>query len=210
MASIPDETLLSTLLSLAAPGTDTVGIATRVLARHHTLAEAVTALHLHPAACDGIDIPTSISLQALIELAARVVRFTATRNPPFGTTEAVVAYCRLRAAAFRVETFHVLHFDGSMRLIADDLHQEGTVDEVRLDTAGVIRRALTLNATAIIVAHGAPRAEPPDPLGARLACRDLENAGTPVRVSLREFLLIGLSSYRRLAGPIRSLDERSR
>jgi len=72
----------------------------------------------------------------------------------------LVIYCRTKMAENKIEEFHVLFLDKQNRIIADEIMGRGTVDHTPVYTREVLKRALALGATALIIAHNHPSGDP--------------------------------------------------
>ena len=81
------------------------------------------------------------------------------QNPVISSWQAVLDYCAM-AVRGPVERFHVLFLDRKNRIIADELLSVGTVDHVPVYPREVIKRALILNASALILIHNHPSGDP--------------------------------------------------
>lgn len=208
METVPDDVLLSAILTMAEPGVDGDALAARFLSRQRTLEEAAVALVQKTIKVDELDAQASVRLQALVELAARLVRPSLAKHPVFLEHAALVTYCRLRAACVPVQQVRTIFLDDRKHLIADEVHQTGTVNEVKIYIREIIHRALKVGACGLVVAQSAPADEPPKPWGAESVCTDLRRAGAVLGIELHEYLLIGRRSYRCLSQ--RNTDERVR
>lgn len=197
---IPDEALLSSLLSMAVPEADGDLLALRLLAAHGSVADAVAAATMGklPAGV-ALDGHAVLRLQAVIELAARLVRPTPER-PAFASHDSLVTYARLRSSCHPVQVLRLLFLDGRRHLIADEIHQTGTVTNVALYVREIIARALVLEARGLVVVHSFPTDDPPSPVPARRSCSDLRQAGSLLGIELVEYVLVGRRSYVALLG----------
>ena len=72
----------------------------------------------------------------------------------------LVIYCRTKMAENKIEEFHVLFLDKQNRILADEIMGRGTVDHTPVYMREVMKRALALNATALIIAHNHPSGDP--------------------------------------------------
>lgn len=208
MEAVPDNVLLSAVLTMAEPGVDGDALAARLLSGQRTLEEAAVAVVQKTILVDELDAQASVRLQALVELAARLVRPSLAKHPVFLEHAALVTYCRLRAACVPVQQVRTIFLDARKHLIADEVHQTGTVNEVKTYVREIIRRALELGACGLVVAQSAPGDEPPKPWSAESVCADLQRAGAALGVELHDYLVIGRRSYRSLSR--RDADERVR
>lgn len=196
LEAIPDETLLACLLTLANPEVDGDVLALRLLAGHGSLEEAVAAASVGslPSGLE-LDGHAIVRLQAIVELAARLVRPTLERHPVFVAHDSLVTYGRLRAACSAVQTLRLLFLDDRRYLIADEVHQTGTFGDVAIYVREIMGRALRMEARALVIVHSGPDDDPPNPAGARMSCADIQQAGKFLGVELVEYLLVGRRSY---------------
>ena len=192
---IPDEALLSSLLSMAVPEADGDLLALRLLAAHGSIADAVAAASMGklPAGV-ALDGHAVLRLQAVIELAARLVR-PAPERPALASHDSLVTYARLRSSCHPVQALRLLFLDGRHHLIADEIHQTGTVTDVALYVREIIARALVLEARGLVIVHSFPNDDPPSTVSARLSCSDLRQAGSLLGIELIEYVLVGRRSY---------------
>lgn len=72
----------------------------------------------------------------------------------------LIVYCRTKMAENKIEEFHVLFLDKQNRIISDEVMGRGTVDHTPVYTREVLKRALALDATALIIAHNHPSGDP--------------------------------------------------
>ncbi len=201
LEGVPDETLLSSLLTMAAPDTDGDLLALRLMSEHGSLETAI-------AAASAGKLPGGISwdnhallrFRAVLELAARLARPVLEQRPILSSHEDLVTYARLRAACSAVQTLRLLFLDRQRQLIADELHQTGSVGDVALYVREIMGRALTMDASGLVIIHSCPSDEPPSPASVRVSCSDIQKAGSLLGVELVEYLLIGRRSYVTLLG----------
>lgn len=201
LEGMPDETLLSSLLAMAAPDTDGDLLALRLLAGHGSLETAIAAASAGklPGGMPWDD-HAALRFQAVIELAARLVRPKLEQRPILSSHQDLVTYARLRAACSAVQTLRLLFLDHQRQLIADELHQTGSVGDVALYVREIMGRALTINASGLVIVRSYPSDDPPNPASVRVTCADIQKAGSLLGVELVEYLLIGRRSYVTLLG----------
>jgi DNA repair protein RadC len=196
METVSDETLLAVVLAMANPAGDAETLALRLLAEGRSLADAAAAVAQGRSPIGDLNADTTVQFNAVVELAARLVRPSMIRHPVFLERDAMVTYCRLRAMRSPVETVRLLFLDDGKRLIADEIHRTGAVDHIYIYARDILCRALELRARGLVVAHSAPRDEPPPASGPKRICIDLQRAGTVLGLDLHSYLLIGRQSYR--------------
>lgn len=196
---VPDESLLASLLALEDPEVDGDVLALRLLAGHGSLEEAVAAASMgNLPGGTALDGQATIRLQAIVELAARLVRPSLERHPVFVSHDSLVTYGRLRAACSKVQALRLLFLDDRRHLIADELHQAGTIGDVAIYVREIMSRALQVEARGLVIVHSSPDNDPPNPAGPRMSCADIQQAGRFLGIELVEYLLIGRRSYRTL------------
>lgn len=201
LEGMPDEALLSSLLAMAAPDADGDLLALRLLAGHGSLETAIAAASTRKLP-GGIpwDDHAALRFRAVIELAARLVRPTLEQRPLLSSHEDLVIYARLRAACSAVQTLRLLFLDRQRHLIADELHRTGSVSDVAVYVREIMGRALTMDASGLVIVHSCPSDDPPNPASVRVSCADIQKAGSLLGVELVEYLLIGRRSYVTLLG----------
>ncbi|QCG94425.1 hypothetical protein E6C67_10855 [Azospirillum sp. TSA2s] len=201
LEGMPDEALLSSLLAMAAPDADGDLLALRLLAGHGSLETAIAAASAGKLP-GGIpwDDHAALRFQAVLELAARLARPVLEQRPILSSHEDLVTYARLRAACSSVQTLRLLFLDRQRKLIADELHRTGSVGDVALYVREIMSRALTMDASGLVIVHSCPSDEPPNPASVRVSCADIQKAGSLLGVELVEYLLIGRRSYVTLLG----------
>ncbi|WP_377807872.1 JAB domain-containing protein (plasmid) [Azospirillum sp. A29] len=142
----------------------------------------------------------SLRFQAVLELAARLARPVLEQRPLLSSHQDLVTYARLRAACSTVQTLRLLFLDPQRQLIADELHQTGSVGDVALYVREIMGRALTMDASGLVIVRSYPSDDPPSPASVRVSCADIQKAGSLLGVELVEYLLIGRRSYVTLLG----------
>ena len=159
--SFTDAELLEALLHVVIPRRDTKALAKALLKRFGSLAEVIGAPRELLAEIKGLG-PTTIShlkvIQAAGQRAARDKINMA--QPVLSSWAALIDYCRAQMAYEEREQFRVLFLDKKNRLIADEVQQTGTVDHTPVYPREIIKRALQLQATAIILVHNHPSGDP--------------------------------------------------
>jgi DNA repair protein RadC len=128
--------------------------------------------------------------RAVIRAARDIVARHLNRNPVLSSWQALLDYCAL-AVRGDVEQFHVLYLDRKNRLIADIRTGTGTVDHVPVYPREVLRRALGLSATALILVHNHPAGDP-DPSAADIAMtKEVAKACRALGITLHDHIITG-------------------
>lgn len=152
--SLDDQSLLALVLSRS--GADPDGLAGKLLARFGSLG-AVAAADLSELTRSSDAGPAIFAdLKILRELAVRLARVDACRRPAIASWTALQTYVRTAMAHRPREQFRVLYLDHRNNLLRDEWVAEGTVDHAPVYPREVVRRALDLSASAMILVHNHP------------------------------------------------------
>ncbi len=151
--SLADHEILEFLLFGARPRGDTKPLAKVLLKRFGNLAGVLSASQGELAAVDGLGETSVAALKVVPEAARRLALEEASRQPVIASWDKLLAYCRIAMGREKVEQFRLLFLDKKNRLIADELQQRGTVDHTPVYPREVIKRALELGASALILVH---------------------------------------------------------
>src|SRR5207237_3454061 len=154
--AVSDYELLELLLFRALPRRDVKPLAKKLIARFGSFAEVVSAPAERLAAVKGLGDAGITELKVVQAAANRLARGQVRRRPVLSSWSNVLDYCRTAQAFADKEQFRVLFLDKRNQLIADELQQVGTVDHTPVYTREVVKRALELSATAIILVHNHP------------------------------------------------------
>ena len=122
------------------------------------------------------------------------------RNPVLSSWQAVMDYCALSVRG-DVERFHVLYLDRKNRLISDERLGVGTVDHVPVYPREVVRRALDLNASALILVHNHPSGDPTPSRADIEITKQVVQAGRALNVEVHDHLVVGrdgVASFKQL------------
>ncbi len=155
-SALPDYELLELLLFRLIPRADTKPIAKALLARFGTLAEVLGAPVNLLQEVKGIGPAVALDLKIIAAAAQRMALSDLKGREVLSSWTQVLAYCKTAMAFEQREQFRILFLDKKNAIIADEVQQTGTVDHTPVYPREVIRRALELSATAIILVHNHP------------------------------------------------------
>lgn len=148
-----------------------------------------------------VSFEAALDLKLLHDLAGRILAFPFARRSVISSWSALIAYLRLAMAGQPRELFKVLFLDKKNGLIADEIMGEGTVDHAPVYPREVVRRALELNASALILCHQHPGGSP-DPSQADIEItRKVKDAATALGIVLHDHVVVGgddVASFRAL------------
>jgi DNA repair protein RadC len=190
-AALPDYELLELLLTRSLPRGDIKPIAKRLLARFGGLAGVFGATAEELKSVAGVGAAVALDLKLLHEAATRMKRAEVRKRTVISSWTALLAYVRLAMAGAPREQFRVLFLDKKNQLIADEVMNEGTVDHAPVYPREVVRRALELSASAVILAHNHPSGDPTPSTADVEMTRQVIDAGRPLRVTVHDHVVVG-------------------
>ena len=144
------------MLFRAIPQRDLKPLAKDLITRFGSFAEVVSAPIARLREVKGLGEAAIAELKIVQAAASRLARGQVKRRPVLSSWSAVLDYCRTAMAFADKEQFRILFLDKRNQLIADELQQTGTVDHTPVYPREVVKRALELSATAIILVHNHP------------------------------------------------------
>jgi len=112
----------------------------------------------------------------------------------------VIDYCRAAMAFEEREQFRILFLDKKNALIADEVQQTGTVDHTPVYPREVVRRALELSATAIILVHNHPSGDPTPSRADIEMTREIIEAGKRLGIVVHDHIIIGKNGHASMKG----------
>lgn len=192
--AMPDYELLEMLLFAAVPRQDVKPLARRLLETFGDLNAVITAPPPRLRAVDGAGEAVICTLKLTEAFATRLARAKLLDRPVLSSWDALLDYCHTALSHRQIEQVRVLYLDKKNRLIADESTGEGTVDHVPLYPREVLRKALDLQASALIVVHNHPSGDP-SPSQADIAMTHrLSEGAQALGLVLHDHLIIGRSS----------------
>jgi DNA repair protein RadC len=120
---------------------------------------------------------------------------TIMQQPVLSTWDAVIDYCRAAMGFEAREQFPVLFLDKKNRLVADELQQTGTVDHTPVYIREVVKRALELSASAIILVHNHPSGDPAPSRADIDMTNQIVTAARPLGIAVHDHLIVGRQGH---------------
>lgn len=154
--SLPDYELLELLLFMAIPRRDVKPIAKTLIARFGSLNGALNASPAELEAVEGISEITAIALKIIRAAGLRMMKQDLSQRPILNSWQRLLDYLHAGMAHERKEHFRLLFLNKKNELIADEIQQSGTVDHTPAYPREIMKRALELGATALILVHNHP------------------------------------------------------
>jgi DNA repair protein RadC len=148
------------ILFRAVPRRDTKPLAKAVLARFGSFAEALNAPEELLREVPGLGEAAITEIKLVRAAALRLMRGEVLERPVLASWSQVLDYCRASMGFEAKEQFRILFLDKRNQIIADEVQQKGTVDHTPVYVREVVKRALELSATAIVLVHNHPSGDP--------------------------------------------------
>ena len=199
--SLSDYELLEFLLFGAIKRGDTKPLAKRLIARFGGLAGVLAAEPEDLKQVEGMGEASTALLKVVPETARRMAQSAVLEQPVISTWEQLLGYCRITLGHQAIERFHLLFLDRKNRLIADEAQQRGTVDQTAVYPREVVKRALELGASAVILVHNHPSGDTTPSRADIEMTREVREAAAKLGIALHDHIVIsksGQSSFRSL------------
>jgi DNA repair protein RadC len=198
--AVADYELLELVLFRAIPRRDVKPLAKALIARFGSFAEAVAARPERLAEIDGMTAASINEFKILEAGARRFAKGAVNKRLPLGSWSEVVDYCRTAMAFSDREEFRILFLDKRNGLIADEVQGAGTVDHTPVYPREIVRRALELAATAIVLVHNHPSGDPTPSSADIKMTSDIIAMATPLGVAIHDHLIVGRHGHASLRG----------
>ena len=189
--AMPEYELLELLLFNAIPRIDVKPLAKRLLATFGDLNGVVAASEHRLLKVEGATDKVYLQLRIAEAFAQRMARARVLERNVLASWEALIDYCRTSMAHRETEQFRILFLDRRNTVIADEEQSTGTVDHVPVYPREVVKRALELNAGAIILVHNHPSGDPtPSQADIEMTAR-INAACQTISVAIHDHVIIG-------------------
>jgi DNA repair protein RadC len=191
--ALADYELLELILFQAQPRGDVKPLAKRLIKQFGSFAEAVSAPTERLQEMDGLGNASIVALKSVQAAALKLSQGQVMNKPVLAGWTALMDYCRASMAYHPTEQFRILFLDRKNVLIADEVQQTGTIDHTPVYPREVVKRALELGASAIIMVHNHPSGDPTPSRADIDMTRKVQEAGEKLGVMLHDHLIIGRS-----------------
>lgn len=189
--SLPDYELLELLLFLALPRQDVKPLAKKLLKQFKTLNHIVCTELTALTNIQGLGHSTALVIKVVHEFLARINKEELKAQPLLNSQSQVVNYLKVAMAYLHTEQFRVLFLNKKYYLILDEVQQKGTLDQVALYCREIIRRAIEIGASSIILVHNHPTGDPTPSKADIDSTLLLKQAGEHMDVQLLDHIVIG-------------------
>ncbi len=193
--ALPDYELLELVLYGALPRRDTKPLAKALLTRFGSFADVISARPERLMEVDGVGEGVVAGLKVLHAAALRLSQAEVLNRTALSSWSALIDYCRASMAYHDKEQFRILFLDRKNKIIADEVQQEGTVDHTPVYPREVIKRALELAATAIILVHNHPSGDPTPSRTDIDMTKQIVEASEKLSITVHDHVIIGREGH---------------
>lgn len=192
-AALPDYEMLELVLFRAIPRQDVKPLAHLLMAEFGDFNRVISAPPERLRALNGVGDTVICELKIIEAAAQRLARAKVLNKQVISSWDALLDYCHTTMAHRETEQFRVLYLDRKNVLIADEEQAKGTVDHVPVYPREVAKRALELNASALILVHNHPSGDPTPSQSDIDMTAQIENACQALGLTLHDHLIVGKS-----------------
>lgn len=196
---MPDYELLEMVLFAAIPRGDVKPLAKRLLKRFGNFADTIAAPPEALSEVQGMGEAGVAALKVVEAAAQRLGQEAIMDNPVLSSWDRLIEYCRMRLGRAEREHFRILFLNRKNVLIADEEQQCGTIDHTPVYPREVVKRALQLGASAIIMLHNHPSGDPEPSRGDIDMTREIKETAERLGILLHDHIIItktGHSSFK--------------
>ncbi|MDO8979853.1 MAG: DNA repair protein RadC [Afipia sp.] len=199
--ALSDYELLEMVLFRALPRRDVKPLAKALIAKFGSFAEVVHAPELRLKEVSGLGDSAITEIKLIAATASRVARGQINKQKTvLSSWSSVIEYCRAAMAFADKEQFRILFLDKRNQLIADELQQVGTIDHTPVYPREVVKRALELSATAIILVHNHPSGDPTPSTADVQMTKSIMSIAGPLGISVHDHIIVGKNGHASLKG----------
>lgn len=198
--ALADYELIELILFRAIPRRDVKPLAKALVERFGSFAEVIAAPPRLLAEIPGVKDAIITELKLVEAAAHRLAKGQVKRRPVLSSWSAVLDYCRSAMAFADKEQVRVLFLDKCNQLIADEVVQTGTVDHAPVYPREVVKRALELSASALILCHNHPSGDPTPSRADIDMTRKIIDVAKPLGIELHDHIIVGKEGHASLKG----------
>lgn len=196
--ALADYELLELILTIAIPRRDVKPLAKTLMSEFGSFAEVIHADLRRLEGIKGLGETSIAVLKAMQAATIRVTRDQVMDKPVLSSWPALIDYLKASTAYREREVFRVLYLDQKNVLIADEVVNEGTINHAPIYPREIMRHALQLGATSIILCHNHPSGDPTPSRQDIATTRDIMDVGRKLGVKVHDHVIIGKAGEKSL------------
>lgn len=195
MDALQDYELVELLLFMAVPRRDVKPLAKTLLKKFGSFPDLMNASIDELIQIDGINKNTAIALKTVNSAAHRLMKQELMRKPVLNNWTRLMDYCHVTMAHEKREHFRILFLNKKNEMLADEIQGSGTVDHTPAYPREIIKRALELGATALILLHNHPSGDPKPSQADIDMTQAIIRAAQPFDIIIHDHVIIARSGY---------------
>lgn len=189
-SALADYELLEMMLFAASPRADTKPLAKRLLKHFGSLSKVLAASQSELMKVEGMGEAAVCCLQIIHSVQERMLKEEASHSTVIQSWSSLLDYCRVSLGQRKIEEFRVLFLNHKHALLADEAQQSGTVNHAPVYPREVVRRALELGASAVILVHNHPSGDPTPSKDDIQITKQVVAAAAALNISVHDHLII--------------------
>jgi len=193
--ALADYELLELLLFSALPRRDVKPLAKALLIEFGSFAELIAAEPARLRQTPGVGDSVVAALKVVEAASHRALRDRVIGRPAISSWQALLDYCKVSMQHIKSEQFRILFLDRKNILIADEIQQSGTIDHTPVYPREVVRRALDLGASSLILVHNHPSGDPTPSQQDIATTERVVEAGKPLGITVHDHVVIGRNGH---------------
>jgi len=198
--AVTDYELLELVLFRALPRRDLKPLCKELVAKFGSFAEVLAAPEKRLSEIKGLGDAAIVDLKIVHAAASRMAKGKVQKRTVLSSWSSVLDYCRTAMAFADKEQFRILFLDKRNQLIADEVQQVGTVDHTPVYPREVVKRALELSATALILVHNHPSGDPTPSHADITMTRAIVDVAKPLGISVHDHIIVGKEGHASFKG----------
>jgi DNA repair protein RadC len=196
----PDYELLEMILFRAVPRRDTKPLAKAILAHFGSFAEALNAPEERFKEVPGLGEAAITEIKLVRAAALRLMRGEVLERPVLASWRQVIDYCRASMGFEAKEQFRILFLDKRNQIIADEVQQKGTVDHTPVYVREVVKRALELSATVVVLVHNHPSGDPTPSRADIEMTKQIVSSAKSLGIVVHDHIIVGKQGHASFRG----------
>ncbi len=194
-AGLQDYELLELVLFRAIPRRDVKPLAKALIDTFGSFAEVISAPIERLREVEGLGEAATVELKVVQAASLKLMQARVMNRPVLRSWAKVVEYCTASMAYDMTEQFRILFLDHKHALVADEVQQRGTVNHTPVYPREVVKRALDLGASGIVLVHNHPSGDPTPSRADIDMTKEIEDAGRALKIELIDHLIIGRGAH---------------
>ncbi|MCH8859382.1 MAG: DNA repair protein RadC [Proteobacteria bacterium] len=193
--ALADYEMLELVLFAPIPRRDVKPLAKELIQKFGSFADVIAAPAERLKEVNGVGEAIVAALKTVDAAAIRLARGRMLNRPVLSSWEALLDYCTATMARAQTEEIRIIFLDRKNIILADEVHQQGTVDHTPVYPREVVKRALELGASALILVHNHPSGDPTPSRADIAMTREIALAAKALKIELHDHLVIGKGGY---------------